>query len=289
MSAPYLNIWGHKIPLPQQVLCNKRLYKHIIGFFSNILPLIGLSEEETSRFIANALKSADIETGLDKFEQMLKASLDGKINSRAMAEATKRRAEIVNEEIKDFVSGHSLLDVGCGNGLISKLLKGRFDENQIHLLDVVNYVDPTVKLQFSLYQEGASFPINQLYDTVLVLTVLHHANDPVRLLNLAWEAAKSRLIVIESVIGVHQVPPTARYELTDASDEDQIAYAAFIDWFYNRILHDNIPVPYNFTSPERWESVFRQSKMKLIHKAILGQDIEIGPELHVLFVLERQN
>jgi hypothetical protein len=107
-------------------------------------------------------------------------------------------------------------------------------------------------------------------------------------LKMAWAATRKRLIIIESVVGVHKAEPPVRYDLANASDENQIAYAAFVDWFYNRVLHDDVPVPYNFTTPERWQSTFLQHGMHLAHTIYLGQDIDIGPEYHVLFVLEKQ-
>jgi hypothetical protein len=62
----------------------------------------------------------------------------------------------------------------------------------------------------------------------------------------------------------------------------------FVDWLYNRILNDDIPVPYNFTTPEKWSQVFEDGEMRVANTINLGQDIEIAPELHFLFVLERE-
>ena len=112
--------------------------------------------------------------------------------------------------------------------------------------------------------------------------------EPLELLKQAWQATRKRLIIIESVVGVHQVKPSIRYEIADLTDANQIAFAAFVDWFYNRVLHDDIPVPYNFTTVENWESIFLQYKMHRLETIDFGQDIEIGPEYHVLFVLEKE-
>lgn len=180
--------------------------------------------------------------------------------------------------------GESLLDIGCGNGMIASLVKDRFQ--QIQLLDVVRYLPPELRLPFKFYKEGD--PINGSYDTVLLLTVLHHSSGPRDLLKLAWAATKKRLIIIESVVGIHSTEPGVNYELVESSDEKQVAYAAFIDWFYNRVLHDDVPVPCNFTTPQEWKSVFAEENMKLVQTSYFGQDIDIGPEYHVLFVLQKE-
>jgi SAM-dependent methyltransferase len=137
--------------------------------------------------------------------------------------------------------------------------------------------------------EGSRLPCDQgeQFDTVLLVAVLHHATNPRDLLRLAWAATRQRLIIIESVIGVRERHHNAEYDLVDSSLEDQIGYAVFIDWFYNRVLHDDVQVPYNFTTPERWKEVFDDEKMDLKQIQFLGQDIKIGPEYHVLFVLEK--
>jgi len=128
-----------------------------------------------------------------------------------------------------------------------------------------------------------------LFDTVLLLTVLHHSENPVELLKSAWDVTKKKLIIIESVVGVHKEEPQAKYELLNSSDEDQVAFAAFVDWFYNRVLHNDVPVPYNFTTPEQWRSIFSENNMRLAQTIHLGQDIEMGPEYHILFVLEKES
>jgi len=107
-------------------------------------------------------------------------------------------------------------------------------------------------------------------------------------LSFAWEATRKRLIIIESVVGVHRpLDKDVRYELVDEPDKNQIEYAAFVDWFYNRVLHDGVPVPYNFTKPENWLAQFLKKKMNLAQTKHLGQDIPIGPEYHILFVLDK--
>ena len=288
MSSNKANIWGHHIPTPQAVILNPKLRTYINGYLSKVLALFGLKDSAIERFQSLAVQTAKKEQDdtLVAYERDLKAGLIGQTIRHSEDEALTHRAEIIYEEIKSYFVGDSLLDIGCGNGLISSLAQKHF--KQVQLLDVVEYVPRALNLSFMPYTEGHQLPINESFDTVLLLTVLHHSNDAVELLKLAWKATKKRLIIIESVVGIHQVTPPARYELATLNDEDQIGYAAFIDWFYNRVLHDDIPVPYNFTTVDIWESIFSKNKMRLVRTIHLGQDIEIGPEYHILFVLEKE-
>lgn len=202
-------------------------------------------------------------------------------------EALNRRAKIIYDEIQKYCEGESLLDIGCSNGHISNLLKPRF--NRIQLLDVVQYLPRGLQLPFIKYEEGLPLSINESYDVVLLLTVLHHATKPDELLKMAWGATKRRLLIIESVVGVSHVEPPVRFALAGLSEQVQIGYAAFVDWFYNRVLNENVPVPYNFARPEHWETLFAKYKMNCVKTVHLGQDIDIGPNTTFYLCLINQD
>jgi len=284
MSSNKANIWKHDIPTPQSVILNDDLRPFVERYLSNVLTAFGLDDSAIRKFQTFAQQKAKDDDAVAAYEWELKAGLirTGLREDKPLNE----RAEIIFGEIKPFLTGESLLDIGCGNGLISSLARSNF--KQVQLLDVVEYVPKALNLPFKPYIEGQPLPISESFDTVLLLTVLHHSTAPVELLKLAWGVTKQRLIVIESVVGVHNVEPPIKYELAALTNEYQIAFAAFVDWFYNRVLHDDVPVPYNFTTIQNWQATFLQHNMRLVRTIHFGQDIEIGPEYHVLFVLEKE-
>jgi SAM-dependent methyltransferase len=281
------NVWGHGIPTPQySILANSSvcpLRKHVTQYLHAVLTLWGLNDEQVKIFIELALREATKNRDdVPSFEKQLKAHLIGQcLRLGAKDAALSQRAQTVYREVKPYLIGSSLLDIGCGDGRITTLVANNNPEfRQIHLTDVVDYVPQELKPFFAIYKEGSLFPTGeQSFDTVLLLTVLHHATDPVDLLELAWQVTSRRLVIIESVVGV---------ETDELTEEDQIAFAAFVDWFYNRVLHDGVPVPYNFTTVRRWQSTFAEHDMPLIETKFLGRDIDVGPEYHILFVLEKK-
>jgi hypothetical protein len=282
------NVWEHQIPTPPSVILDQALSPHIDRMLSMVLSLVGLGDDAIRRFNRLAREKATLDRyDTIAYERDLKVGLRGQVGARPKEAAAIERAKIVHQEIAPFLFGDSLLDIGCGNGLISSLTTNRFAH--IKLIDVVQYLSPALDLPFALYSEGLPLPIDQPFDTVLVLNVLHHSINPLELLKLAWGATRRKLIIIESVVGVNKEKPGAKYELLRSPIEHQIAYAAFVDWFYNRVLHDDIPVPYNFATPAQWESVFVQEEMPLEQTIYLGQDLDIAPVYHVLFVLEKKN
>jgi 2-polyprenyl-3-methyl-5-hydroxy-6-metoxy-1,4-benzoquinol methylase len=281
------NFWGHEIPTPQYVMLTDNgehpLRTYVTQYLSKVLALWGLNDKAITTFQKCAVRQArkhQHDTSL-AFEQKLKVLLTGQPRQLdAKDRALSLRAQIVYGEIMPHLAGSSLLDIGCGDGRISSLVaRSHSAFKRIQLVDVVNYVPAELELDFAHYVEGRSLPTgDESFDTVLLLTVLHHASDPVGLLKLAWQAARRKLIIIESVVGIGT---------EELSNEDQIAFAAFVDWFYNRVLHDGVPVPCNFTTVEGWQSTFAKCNMPLVATNLLGRDIDIGPEYHVLFALEK--
>jgi SAM-dependent methyltransferase len=283
------NTWGLEIPTPQTVVLNPELGPYIDRLLTQMLSLCGLDDRAIVRFKALAEHEARVNRYDTRvaYERELKKGLTGMMKTASLDDALNRRAETIKSQIDPYLEGESLLDIGCGNGMIAGLIRERFKE--VELVDVVNYLPRQLRrqLSFELYEEGEPLPFDRTFDTVLLLTVLHHSLNPRRLLKQAWNIARKRLIIIESVVRIHSLADNAKYELVNSPDELQIGYAAFIDWFYNRVLHNDVPVPYNFTTPETWERHFKQEQMKVERTIHLGQDIDIGPEYHILFVLQK--
>jgi len=279
------NAWGHSLPTPRTALVNPRLQSTLKAVLADVAGVIGVDPQTIKSVIEYLFRSAGEATDVVQLEQAMKRQLVAASDKNLLQVAIKDRSRVVFDHISNSFIGNTLLDVGCGNGLISKMAGDHFAE--VQLLDVVNYVDNDVRFPFMAYREGEEFALNKTFDTVLLLTVLHHSNDPLGLLSKAWRATRKRLIIIESVFGVHEQSPGAYYALASLDEEDQIQFAVFVDWLYNRVLHDDIPVPYNFTTPNGWLNLFAENNMRVAEVRNLGQDIRLAPELHYLFVLER--
>lgn len=196
--------------------------------------------------------------------------------------ALDRRAELIHSQILSYADEGPVLDVGCGDGMVSRLLTiSGFD---CLLTDVQYYVDPRVHLPFFRQDADGRIRVPGSPATALLLTVLHHSVDPEALLDDVKSLDVKRCIVIESVIGVVGTPGTP-FERLD--DEEQRAYASFIDWLYNRVIHDDVVVPFNYLPPGEWRTLFAGKGWHVAAELDLGFDQRIVPEYHYLFVLDR--
>lgn len=295
-DALRFNVKNHfdlTIPSPQSILLDGLAATFIGDALDKMLGRGGLDSASIQSFrkMLRTLARQDEEFTVNIFEADVKRVLSEKLEGRVQRREPLHLAKAIHDRIQEHVDGTSLMDVGCGNALISGLFRTRF--SKIQLVDVLDSVDRSVHLPFARYEDGHTLPGEQQYDTVLLLNVLHHSEQPLHLLNAAWEKTGKKLIVIEPVVGVHEAPPGADGEFAKRfaklEEPEQIAYAAFVDWFYNRILHDDIPVGYNFTSPERWRSILSKKNMPIVHEEYFAQDIELEPMPHALLVLEKQD
>lgn len=221
---------------------------------------------------------------MEAFDLRLQQLLLGKLDEAKIRNLLDQRAHHVAKQIRPHLTGSSMLDVGTGDGMVTWAIKDYFD--RIQLLDVVNYLDPRAKLPFHRYDEGERIPEpDRSFDTVILTNVLHHSLDPMHLLRESCRVTGQRLIIIESVygdanrLGEKEMP----FCLTV---EEQFVYTSFFDWFYNRVLHSNVPVPFNFLPPQRWEKIFGELGWRIVQSEDLGIDVEIVPIHHFLYVLE---
>ena len=175
------------------------------------------------------------------------------------------------------------MDLGCGDGKVGELLSKQ--NLEVTLADI--YEHEHVNSTGLRFLEKV--PLGEKYDLTLLLTVLHHSEDPLITLKEAKKLTKKsgRIIVIESVYGV---------EIGDfgkLSSEQQRLTNVFFDHFYNRVIHysddpnKKVSVPFNFQTPTEWKKTFEDVGLVQIGFEELGIDQPIVPEYHTLHVLEK--
>jgi SAM-dependent methyltransferase len=148
-----------------------------------------------------------------------------------------------------------------------------------------------IGLPFYPITADGTIAASKQYDTTLLLTVLHHADDPIKTLQEAKRLTKEdgRIIIIESVYGITDQTPFGKLSV-----EKQRLTNIFFDHFYNRVVHysknkeHKVNVPFNFSTAEGWRRIFESQGLEQIAYEALGIDQPIVPEYHTLHVLRKQ-
>jgi SAM-dependent methyltransferase len=152
------------------------------------------------------------------------------------ARGHSRRAQVLSRHFSALIpDGSTLLDVGCGDGLLDRAILDARSDLQIRGVDVL--ARPASHIPVKLF-DGLSIPHeSDSFDGVLLVDVLHHSDDAPRLLREAARVARKSLFI------------------KDHTREGWLAEATlrFMDDVGN--ARHGVSLPYNYWSLEEWKKV----------------------------------
>jgi SAM-dependent methyltransferase len=128
--------------------------------------------------------------------------------------------------------GAIVLDVGCGDGLLGRSILDRRPDLTMSGVDVL--VRPKTHLPVQHF-DGLTLPQGDAsVDAVLLVDVLHHAEDPIRLLTEAARVARQVIIIKDHI---------------QAGWFDRLTLR-LMDWTGNAA--HGVALPYNYWSAREW-------------------------------------
>ncbi len=295
------NAFGLEIYEIKDVLMDKNVKNTIGSLFFPVLTYLGISSSKAEEIFANCLEIASIYSNSNEYEeQAYNILLDQKVTEK-LPQKLLARATLIYAQVEQYLLPGNVLDYGCGDGCVGEII-AKNKEQEVSLADVYEHLHiKETGLQFKSFKQGTqtTFQDNEFSNT-LVLTVLHHSNNPVESIKDVCRITKKsgRVIVIESVYGINgkELPPQEQERIQNylmLTHEQQRKVNIFFDHFYNRILFytknpkNKVNVPFNFNTPQGWEKVFLENGLKQEKIVHLGLDQPTVPEYHTLHVLRK--
>lgn len=156
-----------------------------------------------------------------------------------------RRVRILSHHLAQIIPGGGrVLDVGCGDGLISRAVMDQRPDLEIEGVDVM--LRPTTHIPATKF-DGSVLPFgDKSFDYVTIVDVLHHTDDPVIMLAESCRVARRGVVIKDHLRAGFGAGATLRV----------------MDWVGNR-GHD-VVLPYNYLSRSEWDAAFGRARLEVV-------------------------
>jgi SAM-dependent methyltransferase len=187
---------------------------------------------------------------------------------------SNRRVRVLSDWFAKLAPARArVLDVGCGDGMISAVLRSKRPDIEIRGIDVLARTRTHIPVAIF---DGTHFPFeDKSFDVVLFSDVLHHTNDPAILLREARRVASEFVLIKDHYR--NGVAAATRLR--------------FMDWVGNARF--GVRLPYNYWSKLQWRVAWQQIGLRPQH--LIGRlglypvpaDWFFGAQLHFVALLEK--
>jgi SAM-dependent methyltransferase len=136
-----------------------------------------------------------------------------------------------------------VLDVGCGDGLLAKIVGDARPDLTLEGIDVLVRENTHVPVR---YFDGKRIDSpDGSYDAVMFVDVLHHTDDPEVLVKEAARVARQSVVIKDHTKNGLLAGPTL----------------SFMDWVGN--ARYGVALPYNYWPRRRWDDMFQRQNLKV--------------------------
>jgi SAM-dependent methyltransferase len=155
-----------------------------------------------------------------------------------------RRVRVLGRLLAELLPPQArVLDVGCGDGRLSRLIGDLRPDIAIEGVDVLVRGETEISVTWF---DGRNLPMaDASFDAVVCADVLHHAEDPLLLLSEMQRVAGQALVIKDHTLNGPLAGPTLRFM-------DRVGNA-----------RHGVALPYHYWTREQWLAACRQLGLKI--------------------------
>ena len=175
-----------------------------------------------------------------------------------------RRVRVLSDHLAELIPRNaSVLDVGCGDGLVSLLITQKRPDLRVRGIETL--IRDRTHIPVCRF-DGDILPCRDRgVDVVTFVDVLHHTQDPMMLLREGARAAQKAIVIKDHMSGGVIDNLTLR----------------FMDRLGN--IHHRVALPYMYWSEERWFGAFETLNLRV---GVWRRDLKLYPR-PVRWIFER--
>lgn len=156
-----------------------------------------------------------------------------------------RRMKRLTEILLSFIRSdcENILDLGCGDGKIDMYLMDQKENLNVRGIDVLvreqTYIPVTKYDGINIPRESNSV------DTVMLIDVLHHTENPEMVMKEVTRVAEKNIIIKDHI------------------KRGLISYIKLRMMDFVGNAHYHVSLPYNYLTKEEWDAVFKQNNLQV--------------------------
>ncbi|MFA5933016.1 MAG: class I SAM-dependent methyltransferase [Microgenomates group bacterium] len=186
-----------------------------------------------------------------------------------------KRIHILEQKINAIIpkNTQSVLDIGCGDGLISSIIQKKRSTLEIQGLEVFKRNKCLIPCK---YFNGKKIPYkNNSFDLCMMVDVLHHTTDINVLLKEAQRVTKRYILIKDHIY----------------SNKFEFYILKVMDWVGNKPY--GVKLVYNYQRDKEWKELFKLNKLNILKWQnnlplyIFPFNLLFGRKMHVLILLEK--
>lgn len=178
---------------------------------------------------------------------------------------TEYRAKLIKDAYKKWIrKGDTILDIGCGNGVIGKSVSDYF-ECSLTGCDVDNYLIRDIP--FTLMKNESKLPFRKHFQIAMFNDALHHIEEETR-----KKLVKNALEISDSVLIFEFIPALQ---------------GKFVDYAINKIHNPHMKIIYDYKTRNEWHTFFKNLGVKTKVEEIRVPKPFWYPFAHIAFKLSK--